>query len=793
MVLKKILRWILAILLIVGIIFGSFICVQYNKLKPDYSGSFKLPGISGTTLVAWDSSGVVHIQGGSTDDVIFASGFAAAKERLWQMELSRRVAKGQLSEIFGNKTLKIDKMFLTLGIDSITQVLYQKISLDSRRWLQQYAAGVNAYLKTMGDELPIEFILMKFKPRAWTPQDCLLQNRLMAWFLNFNWKADLLYWQLLDRLPRNKFNEIWPKWSRYPDILSLKKPNGNLSRLLRIDQEAREIVGLTYANWGSNNWVIAPARTGKGFALLANDPHLAFQFPGIWIEMHLKSKHLNVAGFAFPGTPGIVIGRNEKIAWGLTNGMIDDSDFFIEKVDTTAGFYFNREGKHRLSVQTRRIKIKGQQDVYYSIYRTNHGPVFNSLFPSIGNIPFISFKWTGYSFSDELKTFIDLAHAQNWGDFEHALQTFGIPCQNFVYADHKGNIGYRLGGRVPVRSYPNGLIPRSAWSTQNIWENWIPFDEMPAVLNPDSGFIVTANNRIAKDYPYYLSELWEPPYRALRIRQLIRNAGGFDAEKMGKIQMDNLSLLSRELNPILVAELKKNPLQSQQAQDVLLLLSNWKGEMVAEKIAPTVFETTQYFLIKNIFFDEMGKDLFRVFTDLPNFYLRVFVQVLIKKNSPWFDDISTPQIESRQEIVAKSFRQALEFLNHRIGSDTEDWAWGNLHHLELTHALGKVALTKLIFNKGPYPLPGNGTTVNVASYRYNNPFKVVAGPSMRFIVDWSVPGMYWSVLPGGNSGNFLSPFYSNQIQNWLNGRLKKVSMRWHQKWKIISLKPAQNY
>ncbi|HFE64596.1 MAG TPA: penicillin acylase family protein, partial [Caldithrix sp.] len=474
-------------------------------------------------------------------------------------------------------------------------------------------------------------------------------------------------------------------------------------------------------------------------------------------------------------------------------GMIDDSDFFIEKVDTTAGVYLNKEGKHRLSVQTRRVKIKDHQDRYFSVYRTANGPILNSLFPSVNNIPFISFKWSGYFPSDELKTFIELAQAQNWGDFEHALQTFGIPCQNFVYADRNGNIGYRLGGRVPIRSYANGLIPRRTWSLKNQWVEWVPFEEMPHILNPDSGLIVTANNRIAGKFPYYLSELWEPPYRAARIRELIRQVPKSGLETMQQIQKDSISLLTREIKPLILAALKGNPQQSQAAEDLLILLSNWNGEMSTEKIAPTVFETTQYFLIQNIFLDEMGKDLFHLFTDLPNFYLRVFVQVLKKKNSPWFDDVTTPQVETREGIIVKSFQEAITFLNHRLGSDVEDWRWGNLHQLELVHALGKVSFTKLIFNKGPFPLSGNGTTVNVASYKYADPFRVVAGPSMRFVVDWGAPGVYWSVLPGGNSGNFLSPFYSNQIQSWRKGKMKRVSLQWHKEWQKFILKPTQKF
>ncbi len=328
--LKKIFFSVLVIVLLLFLGIGILVTFQLREMRPVYTGEHRVDGLHGQVDVCWDSSGVIHIRGDNTSDVIFASGYAAAKERLWQMEMTRRVATGTLSEVFGDTTLNIDRLFLTLGIDSLTDKLYSNLSAESKLWLQQYARGINAYLDEIGDDYPLEFVLMRIRPRHWSPQDCLLQNRLMAWFLNFNWKADLLYWQLSVQLPHEKFQQIMPVWDNAPDIIPAEGMKALYQKLWQTDRQVRQILQLPSGGWGSNNWVVAPSKSRSGHALLANDPHLPLQLPSVWIEMELSAPDFHCAGFSFPGTPGIIIGRNDSIAWGVTNGMIDDSDYFLE-------------------------------------------------------------------------------------------------------------------------------------------------------------------------------------------------------------------------------------------------------------------------------------------------------------------------------------------------------------------------------------------------------------------------------------------------------------------------------
>jgi penicillin amidase len=789
---KKIVIGAIATFLIILISVGIFVCIQIKQLKPDYSGEFSFSELNQKVTIAWDSSGVIHIQGNDVYDVIFASGFVTAKSRLWQMTLLRRMGQGRLSEIFGNRALHTDKLFRTLGLDSLSKKLYSELSTESKEWVDAYAAGINAYLEKTGDDLPLEFILMNFKPKKWQPSDCLISSRIMAWLLNFSWRGDLFYWELQSKVPKENFREMLPDWRGFPTILHSDEITAISQNLTRISREMESILGMELSSLGSNNWVISPKKSRDGMALLANDPHLPLGLPSIWIEMHLVLPDLNVAGFSIPGTPGIIIGRNENIAWGVTNGMIDDSDYFIEDADTVHNFYMKDGKKRQLRVINQRIQIKGQPDYLFTVYETDNGPIFNKVISNSKLPEFLSFKWSGFEISDELRTFRELMKAKGWGDFRSALRAYTVPCQNFVYADRNGNIGYRLGGKVPVRNYGKGVIPVSGSSSKNNWTGEVPFDQMPQSENPARGWIATANNKITNNFPFYLSEYWEPPYRIRRIEQMINERKTISSEDVRLMQTDVKNLMAEHLLSLFFEDFKITEIKNDRQDKMYFLLKNWNFEMEPDKITPSVYECLQYFLIQNIFADEMGEALFQQFVSMPNFYLRIFDQIIGNNKSSWFDDVRTPEKENRPAIFRKSFYEAISYLDTNFGRDAGNWYWGNLHKLELKHILGEHSLTRRVFNRGPFSVGGDGTTVNVGTYQYESPFAVAVGPSLRFIVDWGSANLYESVIPGGNSGHFLSKYYDNQIEKWLNGDLKEVDISNYVEIESIILKPLRN-
>lgn len=775
-------RWAVRSIGIFSAIFlliAGYLWLQYQDLKPTYGEDEKISGISQRVAVGRDSSGVIHLEAGNEQDLMTAMGYEVASERLWQMDLMRRIGRGRLSEVFGDTTLKVDRLFLTLGLDSIALRNWEMASPQSRRWMQWYAAGVNAYLDQVGKNLPIEFQLLRFKPDAWQPQDALIIQRVFAWILNFSWKTDFIYNSLREKLPGKLFRQILPVYGNFPDIIKtdMLSEHAALPKLFELDNQVRTLFHLPVSGWGSNSWVISGEKSQNGKALLANDPHLELRLPSVWIELQLKCPVLNVSGFSIPGTPGIVIGRNDSIAWGLTNGMVDDSDYFIEKVDTVKKVYLQGHSFYPLKIQIRKIQSRDGER-FVKVMRTRHGPLLNGLFPDIRQKQWLALRWTGADNSDDVLAFYKLARAKNWANFREALSYYGLPAQNFVYADARGNIGYQLAGKIPLREDQQGLLPRDGSNKKADWQGTIPFKQLPSGYNPEGRWIVTANNRIVNNFPYYISAMWEPPFRAQRIEELLkRYPDSLNVAIMEKIQQDIFNPLSRTLLPGFLKIIAKTskldtiPLK----MDIIQLLQNWDGKMTPESVPAAFFEVWQWNLIRDVFEDEMGKVLFRRFVALQNFYLRIYVQIISQKSSPWFDDVKTTEIiENKQDMIAKSFRETVEFLKDRLGDKLYRWEWGAIHKLNLEHSLGSVLLLRPVFNIAPFATGGNPLSVNVATYAYGSGFRMKVGPSMRFIMDWSRPGEYVSILPGGESGNPFSEYYSNQVSAWRRGAYKKV-------------------
>ncbi len=766
-------------LLVILLIIAGYFWWQYETLKPSYGKNENIPGIFPRVAVGRDSSGVIHLEAANEKDLITAMGYEVASERLWQMDLLRRIGQGRLSEVFGDTTLNVDRLFLTLGLDSIAARNWKQASPKSRQWLQWYATGVNAYLNKVGKNLPIEFQLLRFKPDAWRPQDALIIQRVFAWILNFSWKTDFIYNALQEKLSARLFRSILPVYGAFPNIVKTGSFSKGrvLPKFFQLDAQFREFFRLPPTGWGSNSWAISGEISQSGKALLANDPHLELRLPSVWIELQLKCPVLNVSGFSIPGTPGIVIGRNDSLAWGLTNGMVDDSDYFIEKVDTLKKVYFQGSRSYPLKVQIRKIHSRDGER-FVKTMRTRHGPLLNSLFPDIRQKQWLALRWTGADNSDDIVTFYKLARAKNWKNFREALSHYSLPAQNFVYADARGNIGYQLAGKIPLRRGRQGLLPRDGSDKRSDWQGFVPFTELPFSYNPESHRIVTANNRIVANFPYYLSDVWEPPFRAQRIEELINlHSDSLNVAAMKAIQQDVFNPLSRVFLPgflKIIAGSSKLDSLSQKA-DIVHLLESWDGQMTPESVSAAVFEVWQWNLIRDIFEDEMGEVLFRRFATLQNFYLRIYFQIMSKNNSLWFDNIKTAGIiENRQDMIIQSFRETLEFLKRRLGREMYRWEWGALHQLNLEHSLGSVLLLRPVFNVGPFAMGGNPLSVNVATYAYDSDFQMKVGPSMRFIMDWSKPGEYLSILPGGESGNPFSEYYSNQTSAWRVGKYKKV-------------------
>ncbi|MGB2869078.1 MAG: penicillin acylase family protein [Bacteroidota bacterium] len=771
----------------VFVVLTSIIVAYYlvTKSFPKVGGSLSLSGLQHDVKIYRDEFGVPHLVAESDHDAYFAVGFVHAQERLWQMELIRRAGMGRLSEVLGPPALKTDKMFRTLGLWGLTDRLLETIDPETRDALQAYADGVNSFIRSNKGRYPVEFDMLGIEPEEWDIRHSLLVSRLMAWELNFSRWVDILLGVLVERFGEEKAREIFPEWPKdAPVIVPPELKGGNVTpmamQLLDADRSYRSLMGIEDLQSGSNAWVVSGSKSATGKPILANDPHLVLTTPGRWFELHMLAPNLDVMGATIPGVPFVVIGRNQHIAWGLTNAMMDDEDFYIEDVDSAqhpTRYRFNNAWRPVVErVDT--IMVKDALPVLLSVYSTHRGPIINKMESSAQFSRYLlSMRWVGHEISNEARTFLLMNRASTWQQFQEALQNFAAPAQNFVYADVDGNIGYYTGGKLPIRKSKGATLPYPGWTDAYDWQGFVPFRDMPKQFNPPSGFLVTANNKIVDDsYPYHISNLWEPPWRAERIVELLQGPEKFTLEDFQRLQMDLFSPHARQVVPVILHAFEGREVRDKEIETALSYFRNWNFEMRPDDISTTLFQATFLNIIRNTFRDEMGDEVLGLYDTLSSVPMTVTTRLLEDSVSTWFDNISTPQHETRDDIVRLSLGEALHELKLSLGGELKEWRWGRLHKLTFGHVFGGNELLKPIFNVGPFSVGGSHSTVCVGEFRLANPFVNTVGASTRQIFDLSNPDNNRAVTPPGQSGHVFNRHYQDQVGLWLNGGYRTTIM-----------------
>ncbi|UCE05285.1 MAG: penicillin acylase family protein, partial [bacterium] len=503
------------------------------------------------------------------------------------------------------------------------------------------------------------------------------------------------------------------------------------------------------------------------------------QNPSIWYEVHLKAPSIDCYGVSLPGIPGIVIGHNRSVAWGLTNVMADGCDFYIEKINPENQDQYLYQGKwHETTIIAEEIDVKNQPPVNLITRYTHRGPIISDVHPVLKHSSkVISLKWNGHLNSDETLTIYKIIKAKNWDEFTEGLQYFSVPAQNFIYADTAGNIGYYCAGSIPIRRRGNGLFPQPGWNKKFDWLTSIPFEHLPHSYNPSEDIIVTANNKVVSDkYPYFITTYWEPPYRAQRIEELLENKDKFNLDDFKTIQSDLYSKHAQFLMPIILEVLPKFEQHTKLTKYFCHSLQTWHFNLDAESVAPTIFEVFLNKLYKSIFLDELGDSLFHSFLELPNIPIRITDNLIARGISDWFDNIHTPDIkETMTDIFLTSLKQTFDYLETNFGETVHRWRWGNLHSITFEHVLGKKKPLDKLFNIGPFHLGGSCTSVNNAIYALNKgDFSTIVGPSMRQLVDLSNRNNSLIVITTGQSGHPLSKHFKDQTPLWLNGEYHRA-------------------
>lgn len=770
--------WLLAGLLVVLIGAGAGGYFYLRKGLPVVEGQLQVAGLKEPVTVLRDRWGVPHIYAGNRHDLFFAQGYVTAQDRLFQMDISRRAAAGRLAEIFGKDLIETDKFLRSFGLHRGAQAMLTAMSPMAREAAEAYAAGVTAYIEDAirAGNLPPEFRLVGYAPEPWELVHTAGIAKLMAYDLSGNWSAEVWYLQAAQKLGLEKVSQLMPEYPESGPVIMHYGAGLPLEGLLAAARPKDE--------WaGSNNWVLAGSRTATGKPLLANDPHLGMGAPAIWYQSHLVIPgEMNVTGVTFPGVPGVVIGHNDHIAWGVTNLGPDTQDLYLEVPNPANPREFLYNGRWEpATVIIEEIKVKGEDaPVRHEVLITRHGPIITPVAGSKENRPAaaLALRWTAHDPSSELDAFLRVNTAKDWPEFRAALRHFTTPTQNFVFAAADGTIAYRGNGRIPIRKQGNGLFPAPGWNSDYEWEGFIPWEKLPETVNPADGFIATANARVVDDaYPYFLSSSWAPPYRTARIQEVLQGASQWTVKEMQALQNDVANLQARTLWPVLEPALAEGFRQlggmTEREQAALAALRGWDQQDTAKSVGASIWHTWYWQMAGATFRDELGEDLYKRMPNTTLVFDRLIQEAATGPGSGWFDNINTLDTEGLATIAATSFREAVKELEKQLGKKVEKWEWGSLHQLPYKHQLGAVAALRPVFNVSAQPVAGSGVTVNANSFKKAKEldFTVTNGPVWRQVVDLAdLPGNSWDVLGPGQSGHPVSNHYDDQYRLWREGQ-----------------------
>jgi len=764
--------------LIALILIGSWI--YFNSLKPDYSGEIVISGIENETSVYFDDYGIPHIYAQNQYDASTALGYVHAQDRLWQMELMRRIAPGRLSEIFGKDMLKNDRFFVSLGIEEASRKSLEKLDKNGEvyKLATAYLNGINQFIEN--GPTPIEFTLIGIEKEPYQLNDIYNILGYMSFSFAMAQKTDPLLSILKDKLGDDYLKELNIEIG--PNNTFIKNSKENITDFSKMVANVNEVMEKSPIPpfIGSNSWVVSPKKSATGKVLFANDPHIAYSQPAVWYEAHIVTPDYEMYGYHLAGVPFPLLGHNRDYAYGLTMFENDDIDFYKEEnhpTDSTK--YKTPNGFETYKTVTKTIKVKDADDIIITVRSSRHGPIMNDALDAITQTEPIAMSWIYTQFDVEvLAALHTISRATEMKDVKKGASMIHAPGLNIMYGDAKGNVAWWATGKLyKLKPEVNRNFILNGASGDDDSVEYLDFSENPMAENPPWNYVYSANNQpdsIANMlYPgYYLSE-----DRAKRIVQLLEPKNNWNKESMSTMINDVTSAVA----PGLVKEFAKImdygsfTKSEQKAIDILQL---WDGSNTVDQVAPTIYNKWIYLYLKNTFEDEMGTELFTQFL-ATHLSKRTIAEQIEKENSIWWDHVTTKnKTETKKEILSKSLAEAVASLEKQLGSDKKDWNWGKVHTLAHEHPLGKVAALKNYFNVGPFPINGAREVINNRGFDYTDTglYKVNAGPSTRRIIDFSDVENSISIVPTGQSGNPFSKHYKDQAEMYNKGEFRKMKM-----------------
>lgn len=774
----KIIKKIVAILIVIVISLGIASWVYFNSLKPTYNGEIQLKNTTKDVAVYFDEIGVPHITAENQKDAYLALGYVHAQDRLWQMELIRRIAAGRLAEIFGEKLIRTDKLFSGLGIEEASEKTIQNLDKNSEAYKMAtaYLDGINQYIEN--GTTPIEYRLVGVKKEKYTLKDMYNVFGYMAFSFAIAHKTDPMLNEIKEKLGSTYFNELIGVEDKNLTLI----PNEKNAEITGAFSEAMQNLTavLPIAPFiGSNSWVIGADKTKNGKVIFANDPHIGYSQPSVWYQAHIKTPNYEMYGFHLALVPFPLLGHNKDYAYGLTMFENDDIDFYVEQnnPENENQYLYKNEVLNYKKIE-KRLKVKDAKDSLYTIKVSKHGPLMNGIIDQLQTDKPIAMQWIYTKLENQIMDVAyEISHAKSLSDFKKGASKLHAPGLNMMYGDAKNNIAWFTSGKL--YNYRDSLYTKTflngSSGTDEIL-NYIDFDDNPQAINPISNYVYSANNQPDsiqnKLYPgYYLVE-----DRAKRIENLLTPKNDWSKEDVAKMLMDVTSPVIPEISKDLIAALDQSDFSASE-KTAVVILKEWQGNFDKEEVAPTIYNRFIYEFQKNTFADEMQKGYFQ-FINTP-FVEKVLPVQAKRENSVWWDNVNTVnKIETKQEIVTTSFKKAFQFLENQLGANVAGWKWERVLTVEHKHAVGEVALLRKYFNVGPFTTNGGDQVINNQIYDIDSTgyYKVKAGPSTRRVVDFSDVENSLSIIPTGQSGRVFSKHYKDQAQKYLNGDYVKMML-----------------
>ncbi|WP_060884359.1 penicillin acylase family protein [Streptomyces caniscabiei] len=879
----RLLLIVLVLAIIGGVGYGAFWSVSTVRASfPQTKGSITLDGLSGPVDVKRDGYGIPQIYASSDEDLFMAQGYVQAQDRFYEMDVRRHMTAGRLSEMFGESQVDNDEFLRTLGWHRIAEEEYKKtLSAETKKYLDAYAKGVNAYLAGKdGDEISVEYAALGFTndytPEEWTPVDSVAWLKAMAWDLRGNMQDEIDRALMTSRLGPKQIADLYPQYpysrngtivreGQYDELTKTWSDGSGTSQgtggtgtgtggtgtgtgtaagtssdsgalqtqldgLYSVLEGLPDAVGVNGNGIGSNSWVVSGDHTITGKPLLANDPHLSASLPSVWYQMGLHCKAVSakcqydVSGYTFSGMPGVVIGHNADIAWGMTNSGVDVTDLYLEKL-TGDGYQY---GSKVLPFDTREetIEVAGGASKTIVVRTTNNGPLLSDRYdelvqvgkkatvdqdaPDRGDGYGIALRWTALDPGTSMDAVFAMNRAKGWDDFREAAALFDVPSQNLIYADTEGHIGYQLPGKIPTRGKGDGSLPAPGWDPRYRWTGYIDEDELPYEYDPERGYIVTANQAVVdKKYPFTLTTDWGYGTRAQRITSLIeskiKGGGKISTDDMRQMQMDNSSEIAKLLVPLLL----KIDVGDKHVREAQKLLEGWDYTQDADSAAAAYFNSVWRNILKLAFGDKLPKELRvegqclsvepvdstgpadedqqvrecgrrdadQAQPDGGDRWFEVVRRLVDDQDNAWWSTPKTRNLkaaDTRDELFKRAMRDARWELTAKLGKDIDSWSWGRLHRLFLKNqTLGTAGpgFLQYMLNRGPWKLGGGEATVNATGWNAAGGYEVVWVPSMRMVVNLGdLDKSKWINLTGA-SGHAYNAHYTDQTDKWVKGEL----------------------